>query len=60
MEQTPIFVTVEKDLGIKGAVAVRRPYEFAKHDAAVRRRIAARKAGKPAAAVTSGGRGPSS
>jgi hypothetical protein len=49
MEQTPIFVRVEKDLGIKGTVAVRPPYEFAKHDAAVRRRIAAQKvAAQPA------------
>jgi hypothetical protein len=48
MEQSPIFVTVEQDLGIDFETLVGPPYEFAKHDAEVRRRIAAGKAPDPA------------
>jgi hypothetical protein len=44
MEQQPIFVAVEQDLGIEFANLVSPPYEFAKHDAEVRRRIADAKA----------------
>ena len=45
MEQQPIFVTVEQDLGLEFENLASPPYEFAKHDAEVRRRIAAQKAG---------------
>ena len=41
MEQPPIFTKVEKDLGMTFATLVSEPYEFEKHDAEVRRRIAA-------------------
>jgi len=43
MDQTPIFTTVEKDLGFEFETMVSPPYEFAKHDAEVRARIAASK-----------------
>ena len=46
MEQQPIFVTVEQDLGFEFATLVSPPYDFAEHDAEVRRRIAAQKAGE--------------
>lgn len=40
MEQQPIFVAVEQDLGLEFASLISPPYEFARHDAEVRRRIA--------------------
>ena len=46
MEQQPIFVTVEQDLGLEFANLVSPPYDFAQHDAEVRRRIADQKAGE--------------
>ncbi len=46
MEQHPIFLTVEQDLGLEFASLISPPYEFAKHDAEVRRRIAAQKTGE--------------
>ena len=42
-QQSPIFMTVEEDLGFKFETLVGPPYEFAKHDAEVRRRIAAQR-----------------
>ena len=47
MEQQPIFVTVEQDLGLEFASLVSAPYDFAKHDADVRRRIATQNPGEP-------------
>ncbi len=46
MEQQPIFMTVEQDLGLEFASLVSPPYDFAKHDAEVRRRIADAQAGE--------------
>lgn len=43
MEQSPIFVTVERDLGLEFVNLVSPPYDFATHDAEVRRRIAEQK-----------------
>ena len=43
MEQSPIFLSVEEDLGVEFETLVGPPYEFAKHDAEVRARIAAGK-----------------
>ena len=44
MEQTPIFESVERDLGLEYATIASPPYDFEQHDAEVRRRIAARHA----------------
>ncbi len=41
MDQPPIFTKVDQDLGMKFATLTSPPYEFAQHDAEVRRRIAA-------------------
>ncbi len=41
MDQPPIFTKVEQDLGMEFATLTSPPYEFAQHDAEVRRRIAA-------------------
>ncbi len=48
MEQQPIFLAVEQDLGIEFVSLVSPPYDFAAHDAEVRRRIAEQKAAAPA------------
>jgi len=44
MDQTPIFAKVEQDLAIKITTLTSPPYEFARHDAEVRRRIATERA----------------
>ena len=44
MDQPPIFTRVEQDLGMEFATLISPPYEFARHDAEVRRRIAAQHA----------------
>ena len=50
MEQSPIFAAVEQDLGLEYDSLVGPPYEFAKHDAEVRARIAGGAATKEASA----------
>lgn len=45
-QQSPIFLSVEEDLGLKFDAIAGPPYEFAKHDAEVRARIAATKGGE--------------
>jgi hypothetical protein len=47
MEQQPIFVSVEQDLGLEFGNLVSPPYDFARHDAEVRRRIAAQQNAEP-------------
>jgi hypothetical protein len=49
MDQTPIFTTVEQDLGLEFDTLLSPPYEFARHDAEVRARIAAGKTEHPVA-----------